>query len=323
MTPRTLLYGVAAACLLAACGHVPDRTLRPHPPATTYAPLRQPFKDAALHLDTDNGAQRYQLTHGADWLRPITRHPQARWVNGDPDLAPLAGVARQARAQGALPVLVAYNVPYRGCTRDQGAASPAAYDRWIGRLIRLLGSTRAAIVMEPDGIAADCFTAQRAAVLRKNVRRLAEAGHFVYLDAGHSGWRSTGEMAERLLASGIEYAEGFAVNVSNRQTTGASYVWGRELSDLVGGREFVIDTSRNGLGPPPDDPKRDDEWCNPERQALGEPPTTETGHPGLAALLWIKRPGESDGICGGERTYLFSPRQARLLIRHAPGDPGQ
>jgi cellulase/cellobiase CelA1 len=35
--------------------------------------------------------------------------------------------------------------------------------------------------------------------------------------------------------------------------------------------------------------------------------------PELAALLWIKLPGESDGICGGETTYLFSSRQARRL----------
>jgi endoglucanase len=114
-------------------------------------------------------------------------------------------------------------------------------------------------------------------------------------------------MAQRLLRAGIQYAQGFSVNVANRQTTKQSYRWGRELSDLLGRREFVIDTSRNGLGPPPDDPDRDDEWCNPRRQALGQAPTSRTTLPGLAALLWVKLPGESDGICGGETNYLFSP----------------
>jgi endoglucanase len=98
------------------------------------------------------------------------------------------------------------------------------------------------------------------------------------------------EMAERLLRAGIQYAQGFSVNVANRQTTKQSYRWGRELSDLLGRREFVIDTSRNGLGPPPDDPERDDEWCNPRRQGLGRAPTTRTSMPGLAALLSIKLP---------------------------------
>jgi endoglucanase len=115
----------------------------------------------------------------------------------------------------------------------------------------------------------------------------------------------------------------FSVNVANRQTTRQSYQWGRELSDLLGRREFVIDTSRNGLGPPPDAPDRDDEWCNPRRQALGQAPTTRPGMPGLAALLWIKLPGESDGICGGETTYLFSPTQARRLTVNSPFVPAE
>jgi endoglucanase len=176
-------------------------------------------------------------------------------------------------------------------------------------------------VVEPDAVAADCFDAKRATLLKHSVKRLADAGQYVYLDAGHARWRSTGEMAQRLLRAGIQYAQGFSVNVANRQTTKQSYQWGRELSDLLGDREFIIDTSRNGLGPARDDPDRDDEWCNPRRQALGQAPTTRTSLPGLAALLWIKLPGESDGICGGETTYLFSPTQARRLTVNSPFVP--
>jgi endoglucanase len=92
---------------------------------------------------------------------------------------------------------------------------------------------------------------------------------------------------------------------------------------MTGTREFVIDTSRNGLGPPPDDPHRDDEWCNPAHQALGEPPSTSTTAGHAAALLWIKRPGESDGFCGGENTYEFTPRRAAVLISQASWVPGR
>jgi hypothetical protein len=42
---------------------------------------------------------------------------------------------------------------------------------------------------------------------------------------------------------------------------------------------------------------------------------------GLAALLWIKLPAESDGICGGETTYLVSPTQARRLTVNSPFVP--
>ncbi|MEV1144652.1 glycoside hydrolase family 6 protein [Micromonospora sp. NPDC049799] len=305
--------------LATGCADRPDTALRPDPPAITYAPPKQPFRDATLHVDVDTAAARWQARNGADWLDPITDRPQARWVNDPRDVPPAGELAARARQRAELPVLVAYWIPNRGCANSrEGAPDAQAYQDYIGKLIAALGGARSVVVMEPDAIAADCFDAARAQLLTDATKRLAAAGHAVYLDAGHSRWRSTGETAERLLASGITYAEGFAVNVSNRQSTEDSYRWGRELSDLVGDREFVIDTSRNGAGPPPDEPGRDDEWCNPERQALGEAPRPVTDRPGLAALLWIKAPGESDGVCGGEKTYLFTPTQARTLIADAP-----
>jgi endoglucanase len=321
---RSALALALAAVVAGACTNTPDTTLHPRPPAVTYAPLEHPFHNARLFVDPQTSGARWQREHGAGWLDPVTTRPQARWLNGPRDLARLPGLAARARQQRALLVLVAYYLPDRGCSSSgQDAPSPDAYRRWIDRLIDHLGSTRAAIVMEPDAVAADCFDAKRATLLKRSVKRLADAGQYVYIDAGHARWRSTGEMAQRLLMAGIQYAQGFSVNVANRQTTRQSYRWGRELFDLLGGREFVIDTSRNGLGPPPDDPDRDDEWCNPRHQALGQPPTTRTTLPGLAALLWIKLPGESDGICGGETTYLFSPVQAQRLTVNSPFVPAE
>jgi endoglucanase len=316
---------VVIVALAGACANTPDTTLHPDPPAVSYAPLQHPFRGARLFVDDQTAGARWQRQHGAGWLDPITTQPQARWLNSPQDLARLPGLAARARRQGALLVLVAYYLPDRGCSSssDQGAPTTGDYRRWIERLIDHLGSTRAAIVVEPDAVAADCFDTRRAILLKYSVRRLANAGQYVYLDAGHARWRSTGEMAQRLLRAGIQYAQGFSVNVANRQTTSQSYRWGRELSDLLGGREFVIDTSRNGLGPPPAEPDRDDEWCNPRRQALGQAPTTRTSMPGLAALLWIKLPGESDGICGGETSYLFSPTQAQRLILNSPFVPAE
>ena len=321
--PGAVLVVAVLAALAGACTNTPDTTLRPDRPAVTYAPLEHPFHDARLFVDPQTSGVRWQREHGAGWLDPITTRPQARWLNGPQDLARLPALAARARRQRALLVLVAYYLPNRGCSSasDQGAPTSRDYRRWIDRLIGHLGSTRAAIVVEPDVVAADCFDARRAILLKHTVRRLAGAGQYVYLDAGHARWRSTGEMAQRLLRAGIQYAQGFSVNVANRQTTSQSYRWGRELSDLLGGREFVIDTSRNGLGPPRDEPDRDDEWCNPRRQALGQAPTTRSSMPGVAALLWIKLPGESDGICGGETSYLFSPTQARRLTVNSPFVP--
>jgi endoglucanase len=66
-------------------------------------------------------------------------------------------------------------------------------------------------------------------------------------------------------------------------------------------QHFVVDTSRNGLGPwtPPagrysGDPQV---WCNPPGRGAGARPTTATGDPLVDAYLWVKVPGESDGSC--------------------------
>jgi endoglucanase len=312
-----VLAAVAAGVL--GCAQQPDRTLHPDPPAVTYRPLTHPFLGATLAVDPDSEAARWERAHGAGWLAPIAEQPQARWVNSPQDLDTVPELVRAARDQHALPVLVAYWVPDRGCSRhSEGAPTPEAYEAWIRSLIARLGSTRAAIVLEPDAVPADCFDDIRARLMAQSVRQLSAAGQSVYIDAGHARWKSTGETAERLLAAGIADAEGFAVNVSNRQTTAASIAWGRELSDLVGHRPFVVDVSRNGIGPPPDGSGGSAQWCNPAHQALGVAPTTRTGVRGVDALLWIKRPGESDGRCGGEISYLFSPRQARDLIANSP-----
>ncbi|GMA22634.1 hypothetical protein GCM10025864_03930 [Luteimicrobium album] len=64
---------------------------------------------------------------------------------------------------------------------------------------------------------------------------------------------------------------------------------------------FVIDTSRNGVGPwtPPADNGWPDAqvWCNPPDRGAGARPTLDPGVPLVDASLWIKVPGESDGQC--------------------------
>lgn len=321
MRRRTIRAAVLAAlaATVLGCAQQPDRTLHPDRAAVTYRPLNHPFQGAKLAVDPDSEVARYERANGAGWLDPIADQPQAHWVNSPQDVDTLPVLLAAARDQDALPVLVAYWVPNRGCTNNkQGAPTPAAYQAWIDSIIARLGTTRAVVILEPDAVPADCFDASRGQVLARAVRQLSAAGQSVYIDAGHPGWKSTGQTAERLLASGIADAEGFAVNLSNRQTTAASIAWGRELSDLVGKRPFVVDVSRNGIGPPPNGPGGAAQWCNPTHQALGVAPTTQTGARDVDALLWIKRPGESDGKCGGETSYFFSPRQARELIVNSP-----
>ncbi len=78
---------------------------------------------------------------------------------------------------------------------------------------------------------------------------------------------------------------------------------------------FVVDTSRNGVGPwtpPAGAPAGDPQvWCNPPDRGLGATPTTNTGNPLLDARVWIKTPGESDGECYRWTTGPLDPVRGR------------
>lgn len=280
-----------------------------------------------LYRDPNSPARRqaddWQRSRPADaaLLRRIADQPSAVWLgawSGDVRGTVDAIVSRASSAR-AMPVLVAYNIPYRDCGLHSrgGAGGGDDYRRWIIELARGLRNRPSVVILEPDAIpAADCLPArlrdERYVLMRDAVDVLSKAGASVYVDAGNSRWRQPSEMASRLTGAGIGGAAGFALNVSNYQPTNATVAYGNQLSRLVGGKHYVIDTSRNGAG------TAGSTWCNPPGQALGRAPTTQTGLPLVDAYLWVKTPGESDGPCnGGPRAGQWWPEYALGLSRAA------
>jgi endoglucanase len=274
--------------------------------------MTNPLAGASFWVDPESHARRT----AAEWRasRPgdaqqmdkIGAQPVARWFgNWNPDVRTDADEATtRMTAAGAMPVFVAYNIPQRDCGGLSGnnATSASAYRSWIAALADGIGGRRAAVILEPDALAGmDCLSGadqqQRLSLIGDAVRTLTARGSVaVYLDAGNPRWHPAATMASRLAGAGIGAAQGFALNVSNFLATAENVAYGRELSALVGGKHFVIDTGRNGLGP-----AADAQWCNPAGRALGIPPTGATGDPLVDALLWVKMPGESDGACNGGR----------------------
>jgi len=140
---------------------------------------------------------------------------------------------------------------------------------------------------------------------------LDESGLTIYLDGGHSNWRSAEDMADLLTRAGIDKVRGFASNVSNFNDTASERAYADQLSDLTGGSHYVIDTSRSGNG-------STSVWCNPSGSAIGESPATVDDGTRLDALLWIKTPGESDGNCnGGPAAGQWWPAGAISLVNNA------
>ena len=205
-----------------------------------------------------------------------------------------------SRGGSQLRVLVAYNIYNRDCGSYSagGASSPQAYRNWIDGFASGIGNSKVAVVLEPDALAHNCGASNPSdntlSLLKYAVDRLsARPNAYVYIDAGHPGWLSASEAASRLRTAGIAQAAGFALNVSNFHSTQNNTTYGKQVSSQVGGKPFVIDTSRNGLGNP------DGQWCNPTPRGLGPKSTSNTGDSAVHAWFWIKRPGESDGTCNG------------------------
>ena len=277
--------------------------------AQSRARTGNPFTGRRLYVDPNSSAGRqadaWQRTRPDDaaLLRVIAEQPQVIWlgdwmrdVRGETD----AHVSRIIRA-GALPVFAVYNIPHRDCGLHSagGARGADRYRRWILDYVRGAEGRASVVILEPDAIAAiDCMPArlrdERYILLQEAVSTLKKGGAAVYIDAGHAGWLTAEEAAARLHKAGIGEADGFALNVSNFHSTPANISYGERVSRLVGGKHFVIDTSRNGRGA-----AAQAEWCNARGEALGRAPTTDTEHPLVDAFLWVKTPGESDGTCNG------------------------
>ncbi|HYZ92554.1 MAG TPA: glycoside hydrolase family 6 protein [Actinomycetota bacterium] len=282
----------------------PSPTVTPTP-APTQAP--PPPQSSTMYVDPNSNAKqqadawRSSRPDDAAQMDKIAGQPQAFWF-GDWSGDVRASVNNvMTAANGKLVTLVAYNIPQRDCGGFSGGGTTAdGYRSWIRAFADGIGSRQAIVVIEPDALAnmtclSEADQSTRLSLLSDAVSVLkSKPATSAYLDAGHSAWLTPSEAARRLNMANVSQANGFSLNVSNFRTTSESVNYGNQVSAQTGGKHFIVDTSRNGLGP-----TSDNQWCNPPGRALGDRPTLTTGQPLADAYLWVKRPGESDGQCNG------------------------
>jgi endoglucanase len=286
----------------------PSATVANPAPALAGNPLQTLEGYANFYVEPDTIARREanrlrqqgSFTQ-ADLIEKIASNAVARWFgawNWDVR-SDVHDFVSAASAAGAVPMLVAYNIPDRDCGGFSagGAASASEYRAWIRSVATGIGGRKALVVLEPDALALNnCLSAHgkgvRDDLLKDAIAVLKAQNALVYLDAGNANWIGDADMAARLKNAGVSQADGFALNVSNFYTTPISVSYGDRVSALTGGKRYVVDTSRNGRG-------SNGEWCNPSGRGLGVPATANTGMPLVDAYLWVKRPGESDGTCNG------------------------
>lgn len=290
-------------------------TAPPDPPPVTANPLLgaklfvDPNSTVMLRANSlkESNPEQYNA------LMKIANQPQGLWMGGwNSDIfRAVEHFVKQATDAGAVPVMIAYNVPHRdyGAVHSEGGlASKEEYQRWIRNVYAGIGDHAAVVILEPDALPGVSegsplppnLREERLALINDAIKVLRQNPKVaVYIDAGHGDWVKAEEMAELLKKAGVEFASGFSINTSNYRTTEESLEYGHKISELIDGKHFVIDTSRNGNGPYLEAKTAEEKWCNPPGRKIGRLPTTETGDALCDGFLWLKRPGESDGKCNG------------------------
>ncbi|MER7490572.1 glycoside hydrolase family 6 protein [Streptomyces sp. NPDC126497] len=324
---RASAVALGAALLITGCSSADDE-------GAGVGITQQPKESNPFWVNPDGTAARQVaelLEDGekeqADRIREIARQPVGEWISPEDPEEQARGFTEAADEADRTALLVLYNIPHRDCGQYSrgGAADGDAYRAFVDAVARGIGDRPATVILEPDavlhlvdGCTPDEFHEERYDLLKGAVATLKGLKNTkVYLDAGNAGWGDPDQIHEPLKWAGVEQADGFSVNVSNFYSTEKSIAYGKRLSAEVGGKPFVIDTSRNGNGPYTEG-AADERWCNPPGRALGETPTTKTADPLVDAYLWIKRPGESDGECkGGPKAGEWWPEYALKLTEES------
>ncbi|MEZ3178277.1 glycoside hydrolase family 6 protein [Streptomyces pimonensis] len=328
---RTSAAVLGAALLITGCSSSDGKKEEPDAGAGI---TQQPKESDPFWVNPDGNAARQVARlvedgkkEQADQIRKIAQQPVGEWISPENPEEQARGFTESANEAGRTALLVLYNIPHRDCGQysQGGAADGDAYRAFVDGVAKGIGDRPATVILEPDavlhlvdGCTPDEFHEERYDLLKGAIATLKDLRNTkVYLDAGNAGWGDPDQIHEPLKWAGVDQADGFSVNVSNFYSTEDSIAYGKQLSAKIGGKPFVIDTSRNGNGPYTEG-AADERWCNPPGRALGETPTTRTADPLVDAYLWVKRPGESDGECkGGPKAGEWWPEYALKLAEES------
>lgn len=241
----------------------------------------------------------------------IARHPMGIWISSNWP-TDVKAIMADAEKKGEVPVFIVYNSIKRdlGSHSAGGAKNLDEYLSWLAQVSRDVNSRRVIYIMEPDCLphmpsmsAED--QKERVEMLQKGIDILTDnVDAIVYLDAGHSKWKSAKETAELLKMIGYPM---IALNTSNRRPNDELVRFAEDINKLYPLKGVVLDTSRNAI------PQI--EWCDAKPEGAGLPPTTDTGKAIIHAYLWLKIPGEADG-CIAKAGQLV-PERLIMLAENA------
>lgn len=281
-------------------------------------------------------------------------HPHTRWYTSYIPTSKVGQrMASDIRAeQHGNPNVLVWMATFRlwphqeaGGMRPLRKADRIAYRQWVDSAARGIGSSRVALVVEPDLAVTrtNWNPAVRLRLTRYAVRRFSRLRHTtVYIDGSSEDWLHVSGDVKMLRAAGIRYAHGFALGATHHPTTAKEVGYGRQVSRALAragfpNRHFIVDTSDNGHGYGwgdfyrryPHGVYNDPPACKTMRErecvSLGIPPTTDVMsrrwhlsrslRPALRycdAFMWVGRPWLA------ENGHTFRLRKAVNAARTDP-----
>jgi endoglucanase len=238
----------------------------------------------------------------------------------------------QVQEPGTTVMLSTYTLVHDHCGYTATPAMAARYEDFMHQVAEGIGNFHVVFFLELDSlITAPCLTHQQLAIreaeLKYAVSALEADPHVVvYIDAGAADAVNYRQMASWLRASGVAQAQGFFLNSTHFDWTSSEIHYGQQISRLLGGAHFVVNTGENGKGPLV--PKRrvgqgNEILCNPPGRGLGPLSVSgdvaqQTDYADTDGLLWFSNPGGSGGQCvkGAPPTGVYWPQYAAMLARN-------
>jgi len=233
-----------------------------------------PPPDAAAVTQIAGLARQWDLGDALK-LTALEATPRAVWFTGGTPSDVQKSVRQttnQAALEGRVPVLVAYDIPFRDCAGYSagGAVDSPSYAAWVAGFANGIGKQKAVVILEPDSLgiipynttifgatdscmptvtdatgatvpAPGATSDNRYAELQGAIATLAASAPnaAIYLDGTHSAWLGVGEAAFRIHKAGFDpntgaqLVKGFFVNVSNFQPTDQLTQFGTWVSQCI------------------------------------------------------------------------------------------
>jgi hypothetical protein len=203
-------------------------------------------------------------------LARIALRPKAKWFGSWISNGSIASKVHEyiSNSQAGDPSALVQMTVFRmepwehdACHRLPTRAEQASYKQWTNRFAAAVGSTPAAIVLQPDGPFALCApggSTLPSSLVAYSARVFSALPHTsVYVEAGSADWPAAGGQGgvnaavKILVQGGVRYARGFALNGTHYSDTnlevgrGAAIVRALAARGLTG-KHFVVNTAENG-----------------------------------------------------------------------------